>query len=245
MRQAVSDAPLTDEQRRLEAALTAACAEIAVMREELRQLRAVAAEMGRAAEEWRDKYTTAIAEHTRQCTSVPLDGLLAAFAGLERGTTPIEILSELVTALSREFPRVALCVKHENAITVVRHTGFAREATSSPVMSGAAHAIIARAIASNCLEVSLPDGADPESLSAAAGAAGCAVALPFAIGAVASAVVYADDPVVPGSSSSMPHARLTFAELLRMHAGVLIQRAAERDRAASTSVRSGPSQMTA
>ena len=109
--------------------------------------------MERAAEESRGIHTTALAEHTRRCTSMPLDGLLAAFAGLERGTTPIEILSALVTALSREFPRVALCVKHEDAITVAQHTGFVREATSAPVMSNAAHTIIARAIASNWLEV--------------------------------------------------------------------------------------------
>lgn len=243
----MSDAPLAAEQRRLEAALTAACAEIAVMREELRQLRAAAAGMERAAEEWRDNHTAALAEHTRRCTSMPLDALLAAFAGLERATTPIEILSELVTALSREFPRVALCVKHEDAITVAQHTGFVREETSSLVVRSAAHAIIVRAIVSNCLEVSLPDGDDQEGRPAAGGTAGCAVAIPFAISAVASAVVYADDPDVSGFSSSMPHARIKFAELLRKHAGVLIQRATERDRAAATSVRpaSGRSQMTA
>lgn len=233
------------EQRRLEAALTAACAEVAVVRAELRQLREAAAGIERATEEWREDYTAALAEHTRRCTSMPLDGLLTAFAELERGTEPMEILSELVTALSREFPRVALCVIRANGIDVVQHTGFVRDETSPIVMSDAAHAIIVRAIESNRLEVSLPDGGGPESGLPVDRAAGCAVAVPFAISTAASAVVYADDSDA-GFSTSMPHARIKFAELLRMHALVLIQRAAERDRAAARLCSaSAPSQMTA
>jgi hypothetical protein len=235
------------EQRRLEAALIAACAEVAVVRAELRQLREAAAGIERATEEWREDYTAALAEHTRRCTSMPLDGLLTAFAELERGIEPMEILSELVTALSREFPRVALCVTGANGIDVVRHTGFVRDETSPLVMSDAVHAIIVRAIESSRLEASLPDGVGLESSLSVDRAAGCAVAVPFAIGTTASAVVYADDPDAAGFSTSMPHARIKFAELLRMYALVLIQRAADRDRAAAARLcsASAPSQMTA
>ena len=63
------------------------------------------------------------------------------------------------------------------------------------------------------------------------------MAIPFAIGADTTAVVYADDSDVPGFATSMPHARIKFAELLRMHAHVLIQRATERDRAVATHLR--------
>ena len=234
----MSDVSRTTEQRRLEAALTAACAEIAVVRGELRQLREAAAGIERAADEWREDYTTALAEHTRRCTSMPLDGLLTAFAELERGTEPIEIVSDLVTALSREFSRVALCVIREQGIEVVQHTGFVQDETHAVMMSDAAHACIVRAIESNRMEVSLLDGDDAQDPLAVEGAAGCTVAMPFAITADTSAVVYADDSDVPGFATSMPHARIKFAELLRMHANVLIQRAAERDRAVAVRLRS-------
>ena len=243
----MSDAPRTAEQRRLEEALTAACAEIAVVRAELRQLREAAAGIERAADEWREDYTTALAEQTRRCTSMPLDGLLTAFAELERGTEPIEILSELVRALSREFSRVALCVTRENRIDVVQHSGFVRDESSPLVMSDAAHAMIVHALESSRMEASMPDGGGQEGRLAVDSTAGCAVAIPFIVSTVASAVIYADDSERPGFATSMPHARIKFAELLRMHAGVLIQRAIERDRPAAVSLRpaSGPSQMTA
>jgi hypothetical protein len=44
------------------------------------------------------------------------------------------------------------------------------------------------------------------------------------------AVVYADDSDVPEFSTSIPHARMKFAELLHVHASVLIERAADRER---------------
>lgn len=209
---------------RAEAALQKAAADAA--REELLQ---VTTEFERASDELRREYAAAVGEQALTCTALPLDGLLTAFAGLERATASADLLDAVVTALAREFSRVALFHVRANHAIGIRQTGFdLPDDISKVALPLAADSLLSRAVTSRQLESVLTNG-EPDPVLPLGGIPVCAVAIPLAIRGDLAGIVYADDSDTPGFAASAPHTRLKFAELLRQHASLLLLKMSVQD----------------
>ena len=229
-----------EDNRKLEAALASARAEIEANRAELKELREAAVEFERAADEFREDCTSALMEQAQRAIWMPLDGLLTAFTELERAGDSSGVIEHLVIALSREFSRVALYAARGDSFLVVHHLGFERGKSPDTSIPSTSDSLITRAFTSADMQIVMM-GTRSDSVEASAekpdmaallpfdGAPSCAVALPVAIKSAVVAVVYADDSDVPGFSTAIPHARIKFAELLRRHANLLISRATDRE----------------
>jgi hypothetical protein len=193
------------------------------------ELLQVTTEFERANDELRREYAAAVGEQALTCTALPLDGLLTAFAGLERATSAADLLDNVVTALAREFSRVALFRVRGNQLQGARQTGFdLPDDISKVALPLAADSLLARAVSSRQLESVLTNG-EPDPILPFGGSPVCAVAIPLILRAEIAGVVYADDSDTPGFTASAPHTRLKFAELLRQHACLLLLKMSVQD----------------
>ena len=226
----------------LAAALAAAKAETRAARAEIDTLRGAATrtqqdlartigEFERGIDEMREEYAGALAEQARRCTALPLDGLLTAFAEMQRAATPAALLDTVVQALAREFSRVALFSPRGDNFEAASHVGFELAANVRRLTRGEGATLVARAATSGGMEVVVPDGDDEAAgILPFGGTPTCAVAIPFRAGTATLAVIYADDSDVPGFAASPSPARVKYAELLRQHAQLLVEALERRDR---------------
>jgi hypothetical protein len=210
-----------------------ACSEAALQRQAADAARAellqVTSEFERANDELRREYAAAVGEQALTWTALPLDGLLTAFASLERATSSADLLDGIVTALEREFSRVALFRVRGSQLLGARQSGFELPDDISKVaLPLAADSLLARAVNSRQLESVLTNG-EPDPILPFGGSPVCAVAIPLVLRADIAGVVYADDSDTPGFMASAPHTRLKFAELLRQYACLLLVKMSVQD----------------
>jgi hypothetical protein len=184
----------------------------------------------RTLDELRLEHAATIREHSLSCITLPLDELLTVFHALERSTTVAEALTSLVDGLVREFSRVALFAVRQGRLEGVRQSGFELERDiSDVVLPLSSDSLAGRAAVSGCIEGSFA-GAGPHPAGMPfGGEPGCAVALPVVVGRAVAAVVYADDSDRLEFASTAPQALVKFAELLLMHATLVLVRVSAHD----------------
>ena len=186
----------------------------------------------RTLEEMRDEHANTIREQALSCITLPLDELLTVFNALERSTTMAEALTALFEGLGREFSRVALFAVRAGRLEGVQQAGFEFEQDiSKVVIPMSADSLLGRAVTSGRLEGTLAGISSGSTGMPFGGEPGCAVALPIFIGGGVVAVMYADDSDRLEFASTAPQALVKYAELLLMHATLVLFRISSEQRA--------------
>jgi hypothetical protein len=195
------------------------------------ELSQMSAQFERSLDELRHEHATTIREQALSCITLPLDELLTVFNGLERATTLAEALTALFDGLVREFSRVALFAVRAGRLEGVQQSGFEFEHDISKVVIPlSTDSLLARAVSSTRIEGSLAGVGSGSTGMPFGGEPGCAVALPISIQGAVAAVIYADDSDRLEFASTAPQALVKFAELLLMHATLVLFRISAEQR---------------
>ena len=185
----------------------------------------------RTLDELRHEHATTIREQALSCITLPLDELLTVFTALERATTLAEALTALFDGLVREFSRVALFAVRSGRLEGVQQSGFDFEHDISKVaIPLSTDSLMGRAVSSTRIEGALAGVSSGATGMPFGGEPGCAVALPISIQGVVAAVIYADDSDRLEFASTAPQALVKFAELLLMHASLVLFRISAEQR---------------
>jgi hypothetical protein len=185
----------------------------------------------RTLDELRQEHATTIREQALSCITLPLDELLTVFTALERATTLAEALTALFDGLVREFSRVAMFAVRSGRLEGVQQSGFDFEHDISKVaIPLSTDSLMGRAVASTRIEGALAGVNSGGTGMPFGGEPGCAVALPISIQGVVAAVIYADDSDRLEFASTAPQALVKFAELLLMHATLVLFRISAEQR---------------
>jgi len=185
----------------------------------------LSAQFERTLDELRREHATTIREQALSCITLPLDELLTVFNTLERSTTLAEALTSLFDGLVREFSRVAMFAVRAGRLEGVQQAGFEFEHDISKVVIPlSSDTLLGRAVSSTRIEGSLAGVGNGSTGMPFGGEPGCAVALPISIQGVVAAVIYADDSDRIEFASTAPRALVKFAELLLMHATLVLFR---------------------
>jgi hypothetical protein len=191
----------------------------------------LSAQFERTLDELRHEHATTIREQALSCITLPLDELLTVFTALERATTLAEALTALFEGLVREFSRVALFAVRSGRLEGVQQSGFEFEHDISKVaIPLSTDSLMGRAVSSTRIEGSLAGVNSGATGMPFGGEPGCAVALPISIQGVVAAVIYADDSDRLEFASTAPQALVKFAELLLMHATLVLFRISAEQR---------------
>jgi regulator of replication initiation timing len=186
----------------------------------------------RTLDELRDEHASTIREQALSCITLPLDELLTVFTALERSATMAEALTALFDGLVREFSRVALFAVRAGRLEGVQQAGFEVEHDISKVVVPlSTDSLLGRSVTSNRIEAALSGVVKGPTGVPFGGEPGCAVALPIALGGSVVAVMYADDSDRLEFASTAPQALIKFAELLLMHATLVLFRVSTEHRA--------------
>jgi regulator of replication initiation timing len=189
------------------------------------ELSQVSSQFERTLDELRHEHATTIREQALSCITLPLDELLTVFNALERATTLAEALTALFDGLGREFSRVALFAVRAGRLEGVQQSGFEFEQDISKVIIPlSTDSMLGRSVSSSRIEGTLAGVGSGSTGMPFGGEPGCAVALPIAIQGVVAAVIYADDSDRLEFASTAPQALVKFAELLLMHATLVLFR---------------------
>ena len=195
------------------------------------ELSQASAQFERTLDELHHEHASTIREQARSCITLPLDELLTVFNALERSTTFAEALTALFDGLGREFSRVALFAVRASRLEGVQQAGFEFEHDISKIaIPLASDSLLGRAVSSGRIEGSMAGVASGSTGMPFGGEPGCAVALPIAIQGAIVAVIYADDSDRIEFASTAPQALVKFAELLLMHAFLVLFRIAAEQR---------------
>ena len=195
------------------------------------ELSQVSAQFERTLDELRHEHATTIREQALSCITLPLDELLTVFNALERSRTLAEALTALFDGLVREFSRVALFAVRSGRLEGVQQSGFEFEQDISKVVIPlSADTLLGRSVSSARIECSLAGVGGGSTGMPFGGEPGCAVALPISIQGVVAAVIYADDSDRLEFASTAPQALVKFAELLLMHATLVLFRISAEQR---------------
>ena len=123
------------------------------------QLESAQAEVDRGAtqleivlEELRQEHVTTMHEQAIACTALPLEGLQTIFNDLAKAPTTHDVLTALVTGLSREFSRVALFSLQGNRLEGVHQLGFDFSDISKVAIPTTVDSILTRAVGSGHIE---------------------------------------------------------------------------------------------
>jgi hypothetical protein len=186
----------------------------------------------RTLDELRDEQANTIREQALSCITLPLDELLTVFNALERSATMAEALTALFDGLVREFSRVALFAVRAGRLEGVQQAGFEFEHDISKVVIPlSSDSLLGRSVTSNRIEAALSGVVKGPTGMPFGGEPGCAVALPISLGSSVVAVMYADDSDRLEFASTAPQALIKFAELLLMHATLVLFRISVEQRA--------------
>lgn len=186
----------------------------------------------RTLDELRDEHASTIREQALSCITLPLDELLTVFTALERSATMAEALTALFDGLVREFSRVALFAVRAGRLEGVQQAGFEfQHDISKVVIPLSTDSLLGRSVTSNRIEAALSGVVKGPTGMPFGGEPGCAVALPIALGSNVVAVMYADDSDRLEFASTAPQALIKFAELLLMHATLVLFRISAEQRA--------------
>jgi hypothetical protein len=189
------------------------------------------AQFERTLDELRQEHASTIREQALSCITLPLDELLTVFNGLERSTTLAEALTGLFDGLGREFSRVALFAVRAGRLEGVQQSGFEFDQDISKVVIPlSSDSLLGRSVSSGRIEGALAGVASVSTGMPFGGEPGCAVALPISIRGVVAAVIYADDSDRLEFASTAPQALVKFAELLLMHATLVLFRISAEQR---------------
>jgi len=189
------------------------------------QLSQMQAHFERTLDELRQEHASTIREQALSCITLPLDELLTVFNALERSTTMAEALTALFDGLVREFSRVALFAVRQGRLEGVQQTGFEFEQDISKVAIPLnTESLLGRCVSSCRIEGTLAGVGSSATGMPFGGEPGCAVALPILINGSVAAVIYADDSDRLEFASTAPQALVKFAELLLMHATLVLFR---------------------
>ena len=192
----------------------------------------LSAQFERTLDELRHEHASTIREQALSCITLPLDELLTVFNALERSTTLAEALTALFDGLVREFSRVALFAVRSGRLEGVQQSGFEFEQDISKIVIPlSTDTMLGRSVSSARIEGSLAGVGSGSTGMPFGGEPGCAVALPISIQGVVAAVVYADDSDRLEFASTAPQALVKFAELLLMHATLVLFRISAEQRA--------------
>jgi hypothetical protein len=195
------------------------------------ELSQVSAQFERTLDELRHEHASTIREQALSCITLPLDELLTVFNGLERSNTLAEALTSLFDGLVREFSRVALFAVRSGRLEGVQQSGFEFEQDISKVVIPlSSDSLLGRSVSSARIEGSLAGVGKGSTGMPFGGEPGCAVALPICIQGVVAAVIYADDSDRLEFASTAPQALVKFAELLLMHATLVLFRISAEQR---------------
>ena len=185
----------------------------------------------RTLEELRDEHANTIREQALSCITLPLDELLTVFHALERSATMAEALTALFEGLVREFSRVALFAVRAGRLEGVQQTGFDfAQDISKVVVPMSSDSLLGRAVGTGRIEGALAGITKSATGIPFGGEPGCAVALPIFIGGGVVAVMYADDSDRLEFASTAPQALVKYAELLLMHATLVLLRISSEQR---------------
>ena len=186
----------------------------------------------RTLDELRDEHANTIREQALSCITLPLDELLTVFNALERSATMAEALTALFDGLVREFSRVALFAVRAGRLEGVQQAGFEfQHDISKVVIPLSSDSLLGRSVTSNRIEAALSGVVKGPTGMPFGGEPGCAVALPISLGGSVVAVMYADDSDRLEFASTAPQALIKFAELLLMHATLVLFRISAEQRA--------------
>ena len=186
----------------------------------------------RTLEELRDEHANTIREQALSCITLPLDELLTVFNALERSTPMAEALTALFDGLGREFSRVALFAVRAGRLEGVQQAGFDFEQDiSKVVVPMSSDSLLGRTVTSGRIEVALAGISSVSTGMPFGGEPGCAIALPIFIGGGVVAAMYADDSDRLEFASTAPQALVKYAELLLMHATLVLFRISSEQRA--------------
>ena len=131
----------------------------------------------------------------------------------------------------REFSRVALFAVRGGRLEGVQQSGFDFEHDISKVaIPLSTDSLLGRCVSSTRIEGSLAGVGSGSTGMPFGGEPGCAVALPIVIQGVVAAVIYADDSDRLEFASTAPQALVKFAELLLMHATLVLFRISAEQR---------------
>jgi multidrug efflux pump subunit AcrA (membrane-fusion protein) len=195
------------------------------------ELSQLSAQFERTLDELRHEHASTIREQALSCITLPLDELLTVFNGLERSTSLAEALTALFDGLVREFSRVALFAVRSGRLEGVQQSGFEFEQDiSKVVIPMSSDSLLGRSVSSGRIEGSLAGVGSGSTGMPFGGEPGCAVALPISIQGVVAAVIYADDSDRLEFASTAPQALVKFAELLLMHATLVLFRISAEQR---------------
>jgi hypothetical protein len=196
-----------------------------------RELATASNQFDRTLEEMRDEQANTIREQALSCITLPLDELLTVFNALERSRTMAEALTALFDGLVREFSRVALFAVRASRLEGVQQTGFDfAQDISKVVIPMSTDSLLGRAVTSGRIEGALAGISSASTGMPFGGEPGCAVALPIFIGGGVVAVMYADDSDRLEFASTAPQALVKYAELLLMHATLVLFRISSEQR---------------
>jgi hypothetical protein len=186
----------------------------------------------RTVDELREEHANTIREQALSCITLPLDELLTVFTSLERSATMAEALTALFDGLVREFSRVALFAVRAGRLEGVQQAGFEfNHDISKVVIPLSSDSLLGRSVTSNRIEAALSGVFKTPTGMPFGGEPGCAVALPISLGGSVVAVMYADDSDRLEFASTAPQALIKFAELLLMHATLVLFRISAEQRA--------------
>ena len=179
-----------------------------------------------ALEEMRDEHVNTLQQQAVARTVLPLDELLAVFSSLASASTPSAVLTTVVSALGREFSRVALFRVRGSRLECVSHVGFEFEGDiAKVVIPTTVDSLMTRAVNSRRTQTFLTGSSDEPCAMPLGGTPACAVALPLISGDASVAVVYADDSDQLEFGSVPTELLVKFAELVWQHAILVLQRA--------------------
>ena len=179
-----------------------------------------------ALEELRQEHVNTLHQQAVARTALPLDELLAVFGSLASASTPSAVLTTVVSALGREFSRVALFRVRGGRLECVSHVGFEFEGdVAKVVIPTTVDSLMTRAVNARRTQTFVAASGDESCPVPFGGAPACAVALPLISGDAPVAVVYADDSDQLEFGSVPSELLVKFAELVWQHAILVLQRA--------------------
>jgi molecular chaperone GrpE (heat shock protein) len=191
----------------------------------------LSAQFERTLDELRHEHASTIREQALSCITLPLDELLTVFNALERATSLAEALTGLFDGLVREFSRVALFAVRSGRLEGVQQSGFEfNQDISKVVIPLSTDSLLGRSVSSARIEGTLAGVGSGSTGMPFGGEPGCAVALPICIQGIVAAVIYADDSDRLEFASTAPQALVKFAELLLMHATLVLFRISAEQR---------------
>jgi hypothetical protein len=156
-----------------------------------------------------------------------LQEVIGGFQSLSNAGTIAEVLTNLVTALSSEFSRVALFCVRGNRLEGEHQVGFDFKGDITNVaMPLGVDSMLTRAASSGRIERLTAADLKDSNRAPFGGSPSCALALPITVQDETLAVVYADDSGQPHkeAAAGSPDVRARFAELLLRHTDVLMTR---------------------